>query len=489
LKIFVKNLHAPLIGLVFICFFAPIYLEAQTLPNPSIRRISNEQTPAQQIEAAQDRSNMEADGALEQLNFYRKSMGLSTIVKNTQLTSAALRHSLYRFVILSGNKDAEDFYIDGAPGSHFQIVQNQYYTGKTLKERVTKEGYKFSSTEVSTSGSRKSGAEFINQMIASVYHRSGVLGFQWNEAGFGVIDKEPVMVLGGIPNATDSPSKVIVLPPPDSTIEMIGFKNERPDPLPDYANKWKGLPLSIHASTGQVLDIRRFDLANESGQAVQGRLLTNMNDKRLGKHEAYWVPFAPLIFGQKYRASVMFSSAAGPQAISWNFRILDDQFNVKPTDAVTAKPEDTVVFNIRKSIGSMSVAIESSGHKINDGILVTESDGFDYTIKIPKACETGCSYNLKFNGELNAKAIVRRLQIPRQSGKFPVNLVSAAEDLNKSPNGLYKALAYSQQLGKWVWTSVAGSNKKSVEDSALAGCSQMANKEGINEPCLIYRIP
>ena len=134
---------------------------------------------------------------------------------------------------MSGNKDAEDFYIDGAPGSHFQIVQNQYYTGKTLKERVTKEGYKFSSTEVSTSGSRKSGAEFINQMIASVYHRSGVLGFQWNEAGFGVIDKEPVMVLGGIPNATDSPSKVIVFPPPDSAIEMIGFKNERPDPLPD----------------------------------------------------------------------------------------------------------------------------------------------------------------------------------------------------------------------------------------------------------------
>ena len=46
--------------------------------------------------------------------------------------------------------------------------------------------------------------------------------------------------------------------------------------------------------------------------------------------------------------------------------------------------------------------------------------------------------------------------------------------------------SYAQQLGTWVWTSVAGSNKKSVEDSALTGCRQMASKEGIAGPCLIY---
>ena len=49
-----------------------------------------------------------------------------------------------------------------------------------------------------------------------------------------------------------------------------------------------------------------------------------------------------------------------------------------------------------------------------------------------------------------------------------------------------KVLAYAQQLGNWAWASVAGSNKKSVEDSALAGCRQMASKEGLAEPCLIY---
>jgi hypothetical protein len=65
--------------------------------------------------------------------------------------------------------------------------------------------------------------------------------------------------------------------------------------------------------------------------------------------------------------------------------------------------------------------------------------------------------------------------------------LSAVETLNQNPSGRYKALAYAQQLGTWVWTSVAGSNKKSVEDSALAGCRQMASKEGIAEPCLIYK--
>ena len=67
-----------------------------------------------------------------------------------------------------------------------------------------------------------------------------------------------------------------------------------------------------------------------------------------------------------------------------------------------------------------------------------------------------------------------------------MNLLKSVEDLNQSANGRFKALAYSQHLGTWVWTSVAGSNKKSVEDSALAGCRQMASKEGLSEPCRIY---
>jgi hypothetical protein len=57
-----------------------------------------------------------------------------------------------------------------------------------------------------------------------------------------------------------------------------------------------------------------------------------------------------------------------------------------------------------------------------------------------------------------------------------------------SRHSLYRSviLAYSQHLCTWVWTSVAGSHKKSVEDSALAGYRQMASKEGLSEPCRIY---
>ena len=55
-------------------------------------------------------------------------------------------------------------------------------------------------------------------------------------------------------------------------------------------------------------------------------------------------------------------------------------------------------------------------------------------------------------------------------------------------HSLYRSviLAYPQHLGTWVWTSVAGSHKKGVEDGALAGCRQMASKEGLSEPCRIY---
>jgi hypothetical protein len=87
---------------------------------------------------------------------------------------------------------------------------------------------------------------------------------------------------------------------------------------------------------------------------------------------------------------------------------------------------------------------------------------------------------------LNAKPLWRRVEVPRQPGKFPPKLLSAVETMNQKPNGRYQALAYAQHLGTWVWTSVAGSNKKSVEDSALTGCRQMASKEGIAGSCLIY---
>ena len=459
---------------------------AQIPLSPTAARAAQLQTPAQRMEAAQNLSNIEADSALAQLNAYRKAMGLSVLVKNASLTAAAMRHSLYRSVILADNKEAENFDVDGTPGSHFQMTPNPFFSGKTLKDRVTQEGYTSSVTEVSTSGSRKSGAEFIHQMIASVYHRTGVLGFQWDEAGFGVIDKEPVMVLGASRKAIDMPTQPVVFPPPDSVIEPIGFKNERPDPLPDRAAQWKGLPISIHAAKGQVLDIRKFELLNEAGQQVAGRLLTQGNDKRLGKNEAYWVPYAPLMFGQAYRPSISYLLAGRLHEASWTFRMASDPFQVQPIEVVVAKPEEALVFRVRKNVGSVAVGIESSGHQIKDSALVPERDGFDYAIKISPLCETGCSYKLKFTGELNAKPLWRRVEVPRQPGKFPPSLLSAVETLNQNPSGRYKALAYAQQLGTWVWTSVAGSNKKSVEDSALAGCRQMASKEGLSEPCRIY---
>ena len=298
----------------FMVFCAATHVGAQT---PPALRTAPLPTPAQRIEAAQNRSNAEADSALAQLNAYRKAMGLSVLTANNALTVAALRHSLYRSVILAENKEAENFDVNGTPGSHFQMVQNPFFTGKTLKDRVILEGYTANANEVSTSGSRKSGAEFIHQMIASVYHRSGVLDFQWDEAGFGVIDKEPVMVLGASRKGVDAPVQPVVFPPPDSVIEPIAFKNERPDPWPERAAQWKGLPISIHAAKGQVLDIRKFELLNEAGQVLAGRLLTHGNDKRLGKNEAYWVPYAPLQFGQTYRPSISYGLAGRAQEVSW----------------------------------------------------------------------------------------------------------------------------------------------------------------------------
>ena len=104
---------------------------SQTPPTLPAPRAAPLPAPAQRIEAAQNLSNTEADSALAQLNAYRKAMGLSVLVKNAPLTAAAMRHSLYRSVILADNKEAENFDVNGTPGSHFQMIPNPYFTGKT----------------------------------------------------------------------------------------------------------------------------------------------------------------------------------------------------------------------------------------------------------------------------------------------------------------------------------------------------------------------
>ncbi|NBX56202.1 MAG: hypothetical protein EBQ82_01790 [Betaproteobacteria bacterium] len=139
--------------------------------------------------------------------------------------------------------------------------------------------------------------------------------------------------------------------------------------MPDRATQWKGLPISIHAVKGQVLDIRKFELINEAGQVLAGRLLTHGNDKRLGPHEAYWVPYAPLQFGQAYRPAISYGLAGRAQEASWTFRTASDPFLVQPTDVVVAKPDEALVFRIRKNLGSVAVGVESSGHKISDSAL------------------------------------------------------------------------------------------------------------------------
>ena len=137
------------------------------------------------------------------------------------------------------------------------------------------------------------------------------------------------------------------------------------------------------------------------------------------------MPYAPLQFGQAYRPSISYGLAGRLHEASWTFRMASDPFHVQPIEVVVAKPEEALVFRIRKNVGSVAAGIESSGHPISDSALVPERDGFDYAIKIPALCETGCSYKLKFTGELNAQPLWRRVEVPRQPGKFPPKLLSA----------------------------------------------------------------
>ena len=111
---------------------------AQTSPTPPAARAVPPQTPAQRMEAAQNLSSTEADSALAQLNVYRKAMGLSVLVKNEPLTTAASRHSLYRSVILAYSQHLGTWVWTSVAGSNKKSVEDSALTG--CRQMASKEG-------------------------------------------------------------------------------------------------------------------------------------------------------------------------------------------------------------------------------------------------------------------------------------------------------------------------------------------------------------
>jgi hypothetical protein len=283
--------------------------------------------------------------AVQTLNRYRQAMGLGALTANERLNQTAWGHSQY-LSMLADRGILSKVAPDGTPEMHLERVGYPKFVGATLGERTKRFGYAYGAGEqIVFSDKGNTGAGAVDQLIATVYHRSGLFNPAWTELGSAVDTPDTVLVMGeGASKGRVATDWIGVYPADQSITARIAFQNELPDPAPDRAGQWLGLPISIHAAAEQTLKALRFDLSDARGAKVAGRLLESKSDARINNGEVFFLPDQPLQYGARYAVQADISVGTAAQetqkSLRWSFQTPPNPFIVLPLAAITEMMPD-----------------------------------------------------------------------------------------------------------------------------------------------------
>jgi hypothetical protein len=415
--------------------------------------------------------------ALQTLNHYRHAMGLSVVTPNEKLNQTARGHSQY-LLALTDREILSKLAPDGTPEMHRERVGYPKFIGITIGDRTKRFGYAYSAGEqIVFSDKGNTGAGAIDQLMATVYHRSGLLNPAWTELGAAVDTPDAVLVMGeGKFKGRVAADWLGVYPADQSTIGRIAFQNEVPDPAPDRAGQWLGLPISIHAAPGQTLKASRFDLLDTRGAKVAGRLLEAKSDARIAKNEVFFLPDQPLKYSTRYSVEADINS----KNISWSFQTPLNPFSILPAAAITElMPGIPQTIELQGVQGNWDWQTQMSTPQ---GVRIeTKNIGKGkMQITFPASCGGDCATTVIVKHEGPHPSTERREFVmsqawlasrPAPPAVFPKQLMDAALALRTARP--HSALAYSNVGGGWSWNTITGApNQSEAEQGALADCNK-----------------
>ncbi|MEY4295455.1 MAG: hypothetical protein RLY82_1143, partial [Pseudomonadota bacterium] len=274
--------------------------------------------------------------AIQTLSRYRTDMGLSAVKHSDKLKQAAVGHSQY-LAALPDREILSKLAPDGTPEMHRQRAGFPKFIGVNIGDRTKRFGYAFAAGEqVVFSDRGNTGAYAVEQLIATVYHRSGLLKPEWTELGAAVDTVNAVLVMGeGAARGKVATHWMGVYPADQSTTARVAFSHEIPDPAPDKPGQWLGLPVSIHAATGQTIKTSKFELLDEKGLRVVGRILEAKSDSRIAQSEVFFMPERPLQYATRYSVEADISVGNTTKNMRWTFQTPPNPFAVLPTASTT----------------------------------------------------------------------------------------------------------------------------------------------------------
>nr|WP_070292020.1 CAP domain-containing protein [Janthinobacterium sp. HH106] len=259
-------------------------------------------------------NNIATDG-FNWFNYRRSQIGLSPLVRNSLIDSAALGHSSY----LNLNNTVAHEQVQGKPG----------FTGVTLGDRLAKAGYVVTSLqgEVIAGASNTSGFYLAEELVTAIYHRFVIFEPLFKEGGAGAA----VSSAGYAYFTTDlagnrsygpglAAGQIVTYPYSGQQKVAVSFSsnNESPDPVPNQ--DVVGYPISVHANYGTPVSVTAFSVRQRGAAAdLAVRLLTSGNDVHTPVSAASIIPLAALNANTSYDVSFIGKVNGADVTQSWSF--------------------------------------------------------------------------------------------------------------------------------------------------------------------------
>jgi uncharacterized protein YkwD len=334
--------------------------------------------------------------ALFILNEIRETMGMNTLMPNSQLQMAAQAHADY----LVRNHTASHNEIQGLPG----------FTGETPTERAFRAGYLSSQVLENLSTQTRDAKHSVHGLLSAIYHRFAFLDVGIDEVGVGLSQdaKEPennafVYVMGNSylnalcheksfkgygrylyhvcrdesfriaqnrfeeakdANKMNNP-KVVVYPYDGQQEVPPAFYSEIPDPLPDY--EVSGFPVSVTFNDYffDKVELLEFKLYKDGDKPVTSvRLLnhdTDPND-RFSQFEFALFPLERLAYDTDYRAQIVYREKGRKRYLSWQFH------TVIPNEKMLKITEKETTITIRKDQSYLIYIVPLNEHDVIEGV-------------------------------------------------------------------------------------------------------------------------
>ncbi len=344
-------------------------------------------------------SNNSYSDPIQTLNNLRAIYGLNRLYENRQLAFAAEKHAYY----LKGQNQP----------SHYEESNQPNYFGKDPMERALKSEYSNTSFSVGEvlafyDGERSND---IEKFLVAIYHRFLILEPKYNEVGSHYIKNGTtniIEIMLGVRNDMSNNIQTSYYPYDNQIdIPLLFYPSQEiPNPMPE--REIVGYPITFQISSGNKLDIVSFNLYDDKGNNLDGKIMNTSTDEHITESQFGFIPYNKFRENTKYTVNISGYINGSPFSKRWSFTTKKEPgISINVNKAVFYPNE---IVNLKysgvdtRSVNMMSKVIGSKTALVK----VKEQSWGNITLDTLKGCELqeGCNVSLTLSdGEGKQKTI------------------------------------------------------------------------------------